>query len=198
MIFKRHEPTFNPSNRVLLARQILRDDDRTEIVTRDVDATFILARLATERTLMARPLLTRPMLGIAEAFVVVEVEVDVGDAANVVVGATTAVGVTEADGAEGDESADNRCAVSVNVYAVPLESPVIVHDPVAELMRQVLPRGFDVITWERGTNPALACPTVMVALPSPATTDGAAGVAGAEATTFTVILNVAASADDLN
>ncbi|MCE2734971.1 MAG: hypothetical protein LW600_00555 [Ilumatobacteraceae bacterium] len=115
MIFKRHEPTFNPSNRVLLARQMLRDDDRTEIVTRDVDGTFILARRATERVLMERPLLTRPMFGIFEA-VVAAVGVVVGDAANVVVGAiATAVGVTEADGDEGNETADNRCAVSVNV-----------------------------------------------------------------------------------
>jgi diaminopimelate epimerase len=75
---------------------------------------------------------------------------------------------------------------------------VIVHDPVAELMTQVLPSGFDVITWERGTNPALACPTVMVALPSPATTDGAAGTVGAEATTLTVTLKVVESPDDLN
>ena len=71
-------------------------------------------------------------------------------------------------------------------------------DPVAAAIVHVLPSGFDVMTCERGANPELACPTVMVALPSPATTEGVAGGAGADAVTFTVTLSVDDPADDLN
>ena len=58
VIFRRHEPTFNPRTRAPDTRQMLRDDVRTTIVTREEAATFIFERRASERELTVRPLAT--------------------------------------------------------------------------------------------------------------------------------------------
>lgn len=69
-------------------------------------------------------------------------------------------------------------AVTANAYAVPLVSPVMVHDPVGPAMTHVRPSGLDVTVWETAGQPLAALAIVTVACPSPGTAVGTAGWLG--------------------
>jgi hypothetical protein len=86
--------------------------------------------------------------------------------------------VVDADGALAAELYVDLLAIVVNVYAVPAVRPVIVHDPEAPSTVHFAPPGDAVTSYDVGVRPLVGATTVIVALSSPATTVGAAGVFG--------------------
>ena len=86
--------------------------------------------------------------------------------------------VTDADAALAGESKPDRFATVVNVYAVPAVKPEIVHDPDAPVTVHFAPPGVAVTSYDVGVTPPDGAVTVIVALSSPATTEGTPGVFG--------------------
>jgi hypothetical protein len=86
--------------------------------------------------------------------------------------------VTASDGSLESELPEAFVATVVNVYAVPAVSPSIVQEPLEPVIVQVLPPGDAVTVYEVGARPEAGAATVIVALSSPATTVGLAGVFG--------------------
>ena len=92
--------------------------------------------------------------------------------------AVLARAVTDADAALAGESKPDRFATVVNVYAVPAVKPEIVHDPDAPVTVHFAPPGVAVTSYDVGVTPPDDAVTVIVALSSPATTEGTPGVFG--------------------
>ena len=87
-------------------------------------------------------------------------------------------GVTLDDGDDAEEVPPAFVAVAVNVYGVPLVSPVTVHDVPGAVTVHVAPPGLAVTVYVAGGPPDPGA-TVTVACLSPASAVGAGGVPGA-------------------
>ena len=95
------------------------------------------------------------------------------------VGGVGDVGVTAFDAALDPEVPMPLLAVAVNVYAVPGDSPVTLHDVAGVVIVHDPPAGLEVTAKLLGVPPDPGV-TLTVADPAPATATGAAGVPGAE------------------
>ena len=99
-------------------------------------------------------------------------------------------GVTDCEGPDTAEVPPLFVAVAVNVYAVPLVSPVTSQDPDAPETVHVLAALPAAVTlYDAGVPPAVGAATVTVTLPSPTATVGVAGASGAGRTS-TALLTV--------
>ena len=88
------------------------------------------------------------------------------------------VGVTAEDAADADDVPSALVAVEVNVYAVPLISPVTVHEPDDPVTVHVSPPGEAVTVYEVGVPPVDGATTVTVAEAFPGTAVGVPGAPG--------------------
>jgi hypothetical protein len=92
-------------------------------------------------------------------------------------------GVADCEGPDAAEVPALFVAVAVNVYAVPLVSPVTSQDPDAPDTVHVLAALPTAVTlYDAGVPPAVGAATVTVTLPSPTATVGLAGAPGAART----------------
>ena len=92
------------------------------------------------------------------------------------------------DGCDAADVPTTFVAVTVKVYDVPFESPVMMHD--SPLVEHVFESGFDRTVYELAAPPLLAGRHAMSADAFPACTDSTVGACGADGGTFGTMLTV--------